>query len=114
TLEEYNTEDLALSFLADALSDHNNAAMLRTRANNWENVFNPMNNLLNPRNGNGQFVPGITGTTTKHYVEGDAYEYLWNTPNNYPALSSGSAGKPTKVLHRQVRSSLSGTTFDRG
>ena len=88
TLEEYNTEDLALSFFADALGDHNDAAMLRTRANNWENVFNPVNNLLNPRNANGQFRPGITGTTTGPYVEGDAYEYLWNVPNNYAALSS--------------------------
>jgi predicted alpha-1,2-mannosidase len=88
TLEEYNTEDLALSFFADALGDHTNAAMLRARANNWENVFNPVNNLLNPRNANGQFVPGITGTTTDRYVEGDAYEYLWNTPNSYAALFS--------------------------
>ncbi len=88
TLEEYNSEDLALSFFADALGDHKNAAMLRARANNWENVFNPVNNLLNPRNANGQFVPGITGTTSNHYVEGDAYEYMWNVPNNYAALFS--------------------------
>jgi putative alpha-1,2-mannosidase len=62
--------------------------MLRARANNWENVFNPVNNLLNPRNANSQFVPGITGTTSNHYVEGDAYEYMWNVPNNYAALFS--------------------------
>ena len=60
--------------------------MLEQRANNWENIFYPQNNLLNPRNEDGTFVPGITPTTTDHYVEGDAYEYLWNVPNNYAAL----------------------------
>ena len=60
--------------------------MLEKRANNWENTFYPQNNLLNPRNEDGSFVPDITPTTTDHYVEGDAYEYLWNVPNNYSAL----------------------------
>ena len=60
------------------------------RANNWENTFNPNNDLLNARYENGQFEPGITPTTQQNnglnYVEGDAYEYLWNVPNDYQAL----------------------------
>ncbi len=28
----------------------------------------------------------MTPTDTGPYVEGDAYEYLWNVPNDYPAL----------------------------
>jgi putative alpha-1,2-mannosidase len=33
-------------------------------------------------------MPGVTPTTTvKHqYLEGDAYEYLWDVPNNYAGL----------------------------
>jgi predicted alpha-1,2-mannosidase len=88
TLEEYDSQDLALSQFAKALGDTASASMLEQRANNWENVFNPANNLLNPRNANGTFIPDVTGTTTDRYVEGDAYEYLWNTPNNYAALFS--------------------------
>jgi hypothetical protein len=88
TLEEYDTEDLALAQFANALGDTSDASMLEQRANNWENVFNPANDLLNPRNASGTFMPGVTGTTTAPYVEGDAYEYLWNTPNNYAALFS--------------------------
>jgi predicted alpha-1,2-mannosidase len=88
SLLEYNSEDLALSRFAAALGDTNTAQMLEQRANNWENVFNPANNLLNPRDSDGSWVPGITKTTTSRYVEGDAYEYLWNTPNNYAALFS--------------------------
>ena len=86
SLLEYDSNDLALSRFANALGDTQDAAMLEQRANNWENTFYPQNNLLNPRNEDGTFVPDITPTTTDHYVEGDAYEYLWNVPNNYSAL----------------------------
>jgi predicted alpha-1,2-mannosidase len=93
TLEEYDTQDLALSQFARALGDTKDADMLEARANNWENVFNPANGLLNPRNQDGSLVPGIIGTTTSHYVEGDAYEYMWNVPNNYAALINLLGGK---------------------
>jgi predicted alpha-1,2-mannosidase len=86
SLLEYDSNDLALSRFASALGDAKNATMLEARANNWENTFYAQNNLLNPRNQDGSFVAGITPTTTDHYVEGDAYEYLWNVPNNYAAL----------------------------
>jgi predicted alpha-1,2-mannosidase len=95
TLEEYDSQDLALSFFARALGDNANADMLEKRANNFENVFNPANNLLNPRNANGTYMPDVTGTSTDRYVEGDAYEYLWNTPNNYAALFSLLGGRAT-------------------
>jgi predicted alpha-1,2-mannosidase len=88
TLLEYDSQDLALSFFASALGDKANANMLQARANNWQHVFDLSNNLLNGRNQDGSFVPGITPTSTTRYVEGSAYEYLWNVPNNYPALFS--------------------------
>ncbi len=93
SLLEYDSNDLALSRFAAALGDTKDALALEQRANNWENTFNPANNLLNPRNADGSWVPGITRTTTDHYVEGDAYEYLWNTPNNYAALISLLGGR---------------------
>jgi putative alpha-1,2-mannosidase len=97
TLLEYDSQDLALSFFARALGDTKNADMLEARANNWQNVFNLSNNLLNGRNEDGSFVPGVTPTSTTRYVEGTAYEYLWNVPNNYPALFSLLGGK-SKVV----------------
>jgi predicted alpha-1,2-mannosidase len=97
TLLEYNSQDLALSFFARALGDTKNAEMLEARANNWQNVFNLSNNLLNGRNQDGSFVPGVTPTSTTRYVEGTAYEYLWNVPNNYAALFSLLGGK-SKVV----------------
>ena len=97
TLLEYDSEDLALSKFAAALGDRKDAAMLEQRANNWENVFDPAGNLLTPRDEDGSFVVGITPTTTDPYVEGDAYEYLWNTPNDYSTLFSLLGGKSTVV-----------------
>jgi predicted alpha-1,2-mannosidase len=93
SLLEYDSNDLALSQFAAALHDTTDAQLLAQRANNWENVFNPANNLLNPRNSDGSWIAGVTKTTTDLYVEGDAYEYLWNTPNNYAALFSLLGGK---------------------
>ena len=97
TLLEYDTEDLALSFFASALGDQKDAAMLAQRANNWANLFDPANGLLNARYENGQLVQGITPTTGSngdeaYYVEGDAYEYLWNVPNDYAGLFNALGG----------------------
>jgi hypothetical protein len=78
--------------------------MLQNRANNWVNVFDAANGLLSPRNQNGSFVPGITPTTTSHYVEGDAYEYLWDVPNDYAGLFSllGGNSKVTPELQQYL------------
>ena len=88
TLLEYDSEDFALSQFAKALGDTSDATMLQNRANNWVNVFDGANGLLTPRDASGAFLPGISPTTTSHYVEGDAYEYLWNVPNDYQGLFS--------------------------
>ena len=88
TLLEYDSQDLALSFFARALGDTTDADMLQARANNWQNVFNLSNNLLNGRNSDGSFASGVSPASTSRYVEGSAYEYLWNVPNNYRALFS--------------------------
>jgi len=92
TLLEYDTADLALSQFATSMGDHKDAAMLQQRANNWENMFDPYNELLNPRGVNGQLIPGITPTfndnNEMYYVEGDPAEYVWDTPNDYSALFS--------------------------
>ena len=95
TLLEYDNADLALAQFASDMGDGSAAAMLMRRANNWENLFDPANNLLTGRLANGQFEPGVTATFTgvfptdyEPYVEGDPYEYLWDVPNDYSALFS--------------------------
>jgi predicted alpha-1,2-mannosidase len=88
-LEDDNA-DFALATFARDLGDTKDATMLKARANNWENVFDPNNDLLTARYENGQFEQGIVPTTQQNnepdYVEGDALEYLYDTPDDYQTL----------------------------
>ncbi len=85
-LLEYDTSDLALSQYARALGDTADATALQKRANNWTNLFDKANGLLTGKYKNHKFITGVTPTTTNKYLEGDAYEYLWDVPNNYARL----------------------------
>ena len=111
TLLEYDSEDLALAQFAADMGDGSDAAMLTRRANNWENLFDPDNNLLTSRLADGQFEPGVTPTFTgtfptdgEPYVEGDPYEYLWDVPNDYSALFSllGGEAKVRPMLEQYL------------
>jgi predicted alpha-1,2-mannosidase len=86
SLLEYDTADFALSRFAGYLGRRAIALRLAARANNWAHIFDRRNGLLTPRLASGAFVPGVTATTRTHYVEGSAYEYLWDVPNNYAGL----------------------------
>jgi predicted alpha-1,2-mannosidase len=90
TMLEDDTADVALSNFAKSLGDTKDASSLLASANDWENTFNPNNDLLNAKYENGQFEPGIVPTTQQNnepdYVEGDAIEYMWDVPNDYQSL----------------------------
>ncbi|HEY3867124.1 MAG TPA: GH92 family glycosyl hydrolase [Actinocrinis sp.] len=88
SLLEYDNADFALSQYASALGDTSDATMLENRANNWANLFDTSTDLITPRLTSGAFLSGITPTSTTDYVEGDAYEYLWDVPNDYAGLFS--------------------------
>jgi predicted alpha-1,2-mannosidase len=114
SLLEDDSADLALASFARSLGDYGDAAMLTKRANNWENNFDPGNGLLTARFTNGQFESGVVPTTQQNnepdYVEGDAYEYLWDVPNDYRALFNllGGDSKVVPAL-RQYLSQPNGT-----
>ncbi|MGH3415248.1 MAG: GH92 family glycosyl hydrolase [Actinocrinis sp.] len=88
SLLEYDSADFAISQFAGSLGDTANATALQNRANNWVNVFDTSTGLLTPKLKNGAFLSGITPTTSSHYIEGDAYQYLWDVPNDYAGLFS--------------------------
>ncbi|HEV2638676.1 MAG TPA: GH92 family glycosyl hydrolase [Actinocrinis sp.] len=88
SLLEYDSADFALSQFAAAQGDTADAAMLQQRANNWANVFDSSTGLLTPRALDGSFANGVNGESSDQFVEGDAYEYLWDVPNDYAGLFS--------------------------
>ena len=103
SLLEYDSADFALARFAAALGDTADATMLERRADDWTNVFDAGDGLLNPRLASGAFLAGIRPTSTYHgYLEGDAYEYLWDVPNNYAGLFARLGGD-AKVVPRLQR-----------
>jgi predicted alpha-1,2-mannosidase len=99
---EYDQADFALSrFLLAApnpsANDTATANAMVNRANNWKNVFNPANKLLNPKLMSGAFVGGITPTSTNQYIEGTAAQYRFVVPFNQPALAALLGGNATTV-----------------
>jgi predicted alpha-1,2-mannosidase len=92
-LLEYDTADMALAEYAAAKNNGGAAARLRKRANDWTNLFDKGNGLLVGKFRNHRFLPDVTPTTTTRYLEGDAYEYLWDVPNNYAGLFARLGGK---------------------
>ncbi|HLH13256.1 MAG TPA: glycoside hydrolase domain-containing protein, partial [Solirubrobacteraceae bacterium] len=110
-LLEYDTADFALAQFAAALGDNTDARSLTVRANNWENLFDPLTDLPTARLADGQFEPGVTptfdgklGADYEPYVEGDPYEYLWDVPNDYAGLFSllGGDAKVVPMLERYL------------
>jgi predicted alpha-1,2-mannosidase len=96
TLLEYAQADFALSQFASALGDTTNATKFLARAQNWQNVFDPVQSLFTPRLLNGSFVSGIGPTSTQGMVEGSTEQYSWAQPFNRQALTTAMGG-PTAV-----------------
>jgi predicted alpha-1,2-mannosidase len=102
TLLEYDSEDFALSQFAKSIGNTAEASKFQKMANDWVNLFDGSNDLLTGRDENGAFASGVTPLTgdngdETYYVEGDAYEYLWDVPNDYAGLFS-LLGGDSKVI----------------
>lgn len=93
TLESaYN--DFALAALAERLGEAEDAAMFAARAGNWENVWDPAQQLLIGRAKDGAFVPGVDPLTWQDfYAEGNALQYTWYVPHDLEGLAAAMGGR---------------------
>ncbi len=99
---ENDSEDFAISRFAAALGHKADATKFQGMANDWANLWDGSNDLLTGRDENGAFASGVTPLTGNngdetYYVEGDAYEYLWDVPNDYAGLFSLLGGDSTVI-----------------
>jgi predicted alpha-1,2-mannosidase len=94
---EYSVDDFAISQLADALDEKGVAATFATRAQNWENLFDPATGYLAARTADGSFPPGpafqpassaaqAQGIAQEGFEEGNAVQYTWAVPQNLAGL----------------------------
>lgn len=113
---EYSWNDAALAVLAEVAGETDKAEALRTRSQNWRNLWDAEEGHLRPRTQDGQFVePWWPDVQLPAYTEGTAWQYLWMAPHDidgYAALfgSDEAAVEKLTTFFRAARAEL----FDNG
>ncbi len=97
TTLEYNTADFAIGSFAQALGDSADYQKFTARAQDWENLLNPADKLLEPRNLDGSFPSPYDPTSGNGWVEGDGAQYNWMVPFNLAGLFNAEGGNATVV-----------------
>ena len=92
TQEEYNAADNAISQFAKSLGAGSVASTFATRANNWQNVYNPGSAFLQPKLTDGSFQSGFDPTSSTGFVEADAYVYRAELPFDVAGLVKAEGG----------------------
>jgi hypothetical protein len=90
--EEYNAADSSISQFASALGNSSVAGTFATRANNWQNVYNPGSGFLQPKLNDGAFQSGFNPTSSNGFVEADAYVYAAELPFDVAGLAAAEGG----------------------
>lgn len=101
---EYALADCALSVMAEALGQADDARTLRRRGANWRNVWDasvadadsPFTGFPRPRLEDGSWFAPPAGaySPTSHYGfhEGTAWQYQWLVPQDLPGLTEAMGG----------------------
>ncbi|WP_376796574.1 GH92 family glycosyl hydrolase [Thermogemmatispora sp.] len=96
---EYDSADFAIGALAQALGDQANAQKFMARAQDWENLLNPADGYLEPRNADGSFPAAYNPASQSGWVEGNGAQYNWMVPFNLRGLFDALGGN-ARVLPR--------------
>lgn len=97
TQQEYDIADNSIAELASALGDVSTAQTFATRAQNWQNVFNPGSGFMQPKMSAGMFQPGFSPTSTAAFVEADSYVYTPLVPFDLQGLIDAEGGNANWV-----------------
>ncbi|ONI85404.1 alpha-mannosidase [Actinosynnema sp. ALI-1.44] len=96
TTLEYTSADFAIAELARRLGDTATWSAFMKRAQNWQNLYNPGNGYLNPRNKDGSFT-SFNPASSDGWVEGNGAQYAWMVPYNPRGLFNAMGGDATVV-----------------
>jgi predicted alpha-1,2-mannosidase len=89
---EYDTADYAIAAFAKALHDQPAYTTFATRAQDWQNVFNPATGYVQEKLADGRWAPGFTPGTGTGFVEGTAAQYTPMIPFNLSAVIAARGG----------------------
>jgi predicted alpha-1,2-mannosidase len=96
---EWSVDDFAISRFADSLGDTATAAEFQSRAQYWQNLFNPTTRYISPRELSGFFPPGpgFVDSPSRFgqygFDEGNAEQYVWWVPQNVAGLVTALGGR---------------------
>lgn len=97
---EYAYADFALARLAGELGHAEDAALLRARAGNYANLYDPATGFLLGRHADGSFPTDVDLDSWQDwYAEGNAWQYLWYAPHDLEGLAA-LLGGPDTLLSR--------------
>jgi predicted alpha-1,2-mannosidase len=99
TQEEYDTADNSIAELAAALGQPALSSTFATRAQNWQNVFNPGSGFVQPKESAGDFEPGFSPTSSIAFVEADAYIYTAMVPFDVQGVIDAEGGDAAWVAY---------------
>jgi len=102
TTLEYAVADFAVSRFAASLGDKETARMYLARSASWKNLLDPTTGYLRPKDAAGRGLPGFDPASGKGFVEGNAAQYVWMVPHDFPALVQALGG-PAAVNTRLDR-----------
>ena len=100
---EYSQDDYAIAALAQDLGQQGTYQSFAKSSQDWENLFDPENGYILPRDGDGAFPSGagmaatLSGSDNSGYQEGDASQYDFEEPQNLAALVAGLGGDASTI-----------------
>jgi predicted alpha-1,2-mannosidase len=102
---EYASDDFAIAQFARANGDHADSDTLMKSAGNWQNLFDPATQWIRPRSAGGEWLPGFDADRSQPrppnapawvgpvgYEEGNAWQYSFMIPFDYPRLIAAMGG----------------------
>jgi predicted alpha-1,2-mannosidase len=91
---EYSIDDHCTAVLAQKLGQTSLQTQFNSSSQNWRNIFDPKTQFMCAKDSNGSWIEcssplwplSALNVFSKYYVEGDAWHYRWNVPQDYPSL----------------------------
>ena len=106
---EYAIDDFAIAQVAAAQHDRALASTMRTRAANWEYLFDPTTGYVEARGPDASFPAGAAFETSQlepggqtGFEEGNAVQYTWSVPQDLAALASLMGGDSAAAAKLQT------------
>ncbi|MEV0639473.1 GH92 family glycosyl hydrolase [Streptomyces sp. NPDC050619] len=97
TTLEYTTADFGIAQLAGRLGQTSTQSEFMGRAQNWQNLFNPAGDSIQPRNRDGSFLDSYDPADSSSYVEGNGAQYQWMVPYDLKGLFGAVGGDKAAV-----------------